>query len=75
VRGAREQKKQKMQVSYSERTRNSVAVRTMYCTTENSKNKQGLVGGKKLAPIAYRLPVGAKTKTLNTYRILVGGIR
>jgi hypothetical protein len=32
---------------------------------------EGLVGGKELAPIAYRLPVGAKTKILHTYRLLV----
>jgi hypothetical protein len=36
---------------------------------------QGLVGGKELPPIAYRLPVGAKHKFLNAYRLPVGGRR
>jgi hypothetical protein len=36
--------------------------------------RQGLVGGMKLAPIAYSLPVGAKDKFLTTYDLLVGGM-
>jgi hypothetical protein len=35
-------------------------------------DSQGLVGAKELAPIAYRLPVGDKAKTLNIYCLLIG---
>ena len=39
---------------------------------EMGNGQQGLVGDKKLSPIAYRLPLGDKHKFLSTYHLPVG---
>ena len=54
----------------------AVLGRTSRSTVPKNKHPyQGLVGGKKLTPIAYRLPVGAMCQLHNTYCLPIGDRR